>query len=123
MFSRLLGVLDRLTVSGQATTPDPAWRARVEVETNASDGHRSLQLEFPRGEWSLAELHDLARDAAEAGNVLTEETTTVAVRVSFPEDDQAGGVSSTSTSTPIRSAIRSTLLRVRLRSPRSTPPM
>jgi hypothetical protein len=61
------------------------WRVVVEVETESARGRRTLLLDLPRGDFDLSELHELARGAAEAGNVLSEETTSVAVRVSFPE--------------------------------------
>jgi hypothetical protein len=64
---------------------DPTWRVVVDVETKSPSGKRSLRLNLPRGDFALSELHDLARDTAEAGNVLTEETTAVDVGVSFPD--------------------------------------
>lgn len=65
---------------------DPTWRVVVDVETESPSGKRSLRLDLPRGDFDLSQLHDLARDAAEAGNVLTEETTAVDVGVTFPDD-------------------------------------
>jgi hypothetical protein len=61
------------------------WRVVVEVETDSTDGRRTLRLDLPRDEWTLDELHDIGRGAAAAAGVLTEETTAVDVRVSFPE--------------------------------------
>ncbi|MCW2983493.1 MAG: hypothetical protein JWR63_1063 [Conexibacter sp.] len=66
------------------------WRVVVEVETEGSGGRRSMRLDLPRGDFGLADLHELARGAAEAANVLTEESTAVDVRVSFPDDQDAG---------------------------------
>jgi hypothetical protein len=60
------------------------WRVVVEVETESASGRRTLRLDLPRGDFDLSELHELARGAAEAGNVLSEETTSVMVSVSFP---------------------------------------
>lgn len=64
---------------------DPTWRVVVDVETDSPSGKRLLRLDLPRGDFALGELHDLARNTAEAGNVLTEETAAVDVRVSFPD--------------------------------------
>jgi hypothetical protein len=63
---------------------DPTWRVVVDVEAESPSGNRSVRLDLPRGDFDLSELHDLARGTAEAGSVLTEETTAVGVRVSFP---------------------------------------
>jgi hypothetical protein len=63
---------------------DPTWRVVVEVETQSPSGQRFLRLELPRGDVDLSDLHALARGTAVAGNVLTEETDAVDVRVSFP---------------------------------------
>jgi hypothetical protein len=60
------------------------WRVVVEVETESASGHRTLRLDLPRGDFDLRELHGLARSTAEAGNVLSEESTAVSVHVSFP---------------------------------------
>jgi hypothetical protein len=45
-----------------------------------------MLLDLPRQDFELPTLHELVRDAAEAGNVLTEETADIDVRVTFPED-------------------------------------
>ena len=63
---------------------DPTWRVVVEVETQSHSGQRRVRLELPRGDVDLSDLHALARSTAKAGNVLTEETTAVDVRVRFP---------------------------------------
>jgi hypothetical protein len=63
---------------------DTTWRVVVNVETDSPSGKRSLQLDLPRGDVDLSDLHALARSTAVAGNVLTEETTAVDVGVSFP---------------------------------------
>ena len=60
------------------------WRVVIEVETDSPSGLRSLRLGLPRGDFGLVELHALAREAAEAASVLTEESTAVDIRVSFP---------------------------------------
>jgi hypothetical protein len=62
------------------------WRVVVEVETDSPDGRHALRLDIPRDRWTLPDLHELARTAAEAASVLTEESTAVCVRVSFPAD-------------------------------------
>jgi hypothetical protein len=67
------------------------WRIVVEVETDSPSGPRTLRVELPRERWTLAELHELARGAAEASSVLSEETTTASVRVDFPEDGRDAG--------------------------------
>jgi len=62
-------------------------RVVVEVETNSPSGPRAVRVELPREGWTLAELHELGRDSAEAASVLSEETTDARVRVSFPSDE------------------------------------
>lgn len=61
------------------------WRVVVQVKTKDARGTiRRVTVELPRGDWSMAELQDIGREAAEAGNVLTEESTTVDTRIRFP---------------------------------------
>jgi hypothetical protein len=59
-------------------------RLAIVVETQSETGWRSMALELPRGTWELGEIHEFAKTAAEAAGVLTEETTEVTVKVSFP---------------------------------------
>lgn len=74
------------------STPDPAstdddatWRVILDIESADSAGvHRSQRLDLPRESWTLGELHELARGAASAASVLSEDTTSISVRVSFP---------------------------------------
>jgi hypothetical protein len=63
---------------------DEDWRVVIDVATQSPSGRRSLRLELPRGDFGLGELHELARSSAEASCVLSEETSAVEVRVSFP---------------------------------------
>jgi hypothetical protein len=66
------------------------WRVVLEIETEDGAGtRRRMLLDLPRGDFSLPELHELAREGADAMSILTEETTDVVVRVSFPEDLEA----------------------------------
>jgi hypothetical protein len=66
------------------------WRVVLEVETEDGAGtRRRMLLDLPRSDFTLTDLHELARGAAEASNVLTDETTEITVRVAFPEDLEA----------------------------------
>lgn len=66
------------------------WRVVLEVETEDGAGtRRRMLLDLPRADFSLADLHELSRGAAEASNVLTDETTEITIRVAFPEDLEA----------------------------------
>jgi hypothetical protein len=56
----------------------------IAVETESETGRRSMVLELPVGTWQLGEIHELAKMAAEAAGVLTEESTEVTLKVSFP---------------------------------------
>jgi hypothetical protein len=59
-------------------------RLVIAVETQSETGWRSMALQLPRGTWELGEIHEFARTAAEDVGVLTEETTEVTLKVSFP---------------------------------------
>jgi hypothetical protein len=59
-------------------------RLAIVVETQSETGWRSMALEIPRGTWELGEIHEYAKTAAEAAGVLSEETTEVTLKVSFP---------------------------------------
>lgn len=56
----------------------------VVVETQSETGWRSLELKLPVGTWQLGEIQELAKMAAEAAGVLTEQSTEVTLKVSFP---------------------------------------
>ncbi len=56
----------------------------IVVETQSETGWRSMELKLPVGTWQLGEIHELAKMAAEAAGVLTEQSTEVTLRVSFP---------------------------------------
>jgi len=72
------------------TQPPGEWRVLLDVQTEDRDGvRRRMLLDLPRQDFELPMLHELVRDAAEAGNVLTEETADLDVRVTFPEDMDA----------------------------------
>jgi hypothetical protein len=43
-----------------------------------------MVLKLPVGTWQLGEIHELAKMAAEAAGVLTEQSTEVTLKVSFP---------------------------------------
>jgi hypothetical protein len=68
--------------------PDSAsapWRVLLEVETSGPDGRRRMCVDLPRSDKDLAELHELARLGAEHTNLLHESTTSITVRVHFPD--------------------------------------
>lgn len=66
------------------------WRVVLEVETVDGTGTpRRLLMDIPRSDFTLTELHELAREGAERMSILTEETREITVRVAFPEDLEA----------------------------------
>ena len=60
-------------------------RVMIDIETEGSSGVRRMRLDLPRGDFTLEELHELARGAAESANVLMDESTAVSIRVNLPE--------------------------------------
>lgn len=60
-------------------------RSVVTVKTRRMDGaYHVLTFDTPRGAWRLDELHEVAREAADALGMLTDETIRVDVRVTTP---------------------------------------
>jgi hypothetical protein len=67
-----------------------ARRALITITTETLyDERHALTLDTPRGDWSLNDLHELARTAAESVGILGEHATAVDISVSYPEDLEA----------------------------------
>lgn len=68
------------------TTSDSAVeqiRLKLTVTTVVMDQDHVLVVDVPRGQWTLDELHELARTVAEAAGILGEFTTAVSVDLAF----------------------------------------
>jgi hypothetical protein len=58
-------------------------RVVVTIRTINDGEPHVLTVDIPRGQWTIEELHDLARQTADAAGVISETTTEVDVAVRF----------------------------------------
>jgi hypothetical protein len=59
-------------------------RVRVTITTTVTGADHVLAIDIPRDDWTLEELHELARSVATTAGILNDQTDAISVDVDLP---------------------------------------